>query len=89
MSEEVDPKVKAEFEEAVKRVNKLPNQPPEVLLEMYGFYKQALKGDVQDKRLGRMNIKARYKYDAWASRTGMSREEAMKSYIDLINKLKG
>ncbi|MFX0182127.1 MAG: acyl-CoA-binding protein [Candidatus Hodarchaeota archaeon] len=89
MSEEIDPKVKAEFEEAVKNANNLPNQSPEVLLEMYGLYKQALEGDVQGKRPGRMNIKARYKYDAWASKTGITREEAMKSYIDLINKLKG
>jgi acyl-CoA-binding protein len=71
----------------VKRTNNLPNQPSNVLLEMYGFYKQALKGDVQGKRPGRINIKARYNYDAWAFRTGMLKEEAMKSYIDLIKKL--
>jgi carboxylesterase len=89
MSEEVDPTVIAEFDEAVEKANKLPNQPPEVLLEMYGLYKQALKGDIEGKRPGRMNIKARYKYDAWASRKGMSKKEAMISYIDLIKKLEG
>ncbi|MFX0151710.1 MAG: acyl-CoA-binding protein [Candidatus Hodarchaeota archaeon] len=89
MSEKINPSVKAEFDEAVEKANKLPNQPPEVLLEMYGLYKQALKGDIEGKRPGRMNIKARYKYDAWASRKGMSKEEAMKTYIDLIKKLEG
>lgn len=76
-----------EFEKAVKRANNLPNQPPEVLLEMYGLYKQALNGDVTGERPGRMKLRARYKYDAWASRKGMSREDAMKSYIKLIEKL--
>lgn len=79
--------IKSEFGKAVERANDLPNQPPEILLEMYGLYKQALVGDVTGKRPGRVKIKARYKYDAWASRKGMSQEEAMKSYIELIEKL--
>lgn len=87
MSEEVDPEVKTAFDQAVQRVNNLPNQPPENLLEIYGLYKQALKGDVTGKRPGRLNMKARYKYDAWASRKGMSQEDAMKAYIELIQKL--
>jgi acyl-CoA-binding protein len=85
MSDDVE--IKTKFEDAVKRSNNLPNQPPEVLLKMYGFYKQALNGDVTGKRPGRINLKARYKFDAWESNKGMSREEAMKSYIDLINDL--
>ena len=79
--------IKSEFEKAVQRANNLPNQPPEILLEMYGLYKQALEGDVTGKRPGRVKIKARYKYDAWASRKGISQEEAMKLYIELIEKL--
>ncbi|MFX0095047.1 MAG: acyl-CoA-binding protein [Candidatus Hodarchaeota archaeon] len=87
MTEKIDPKIQSEFENAVERANKLPNQPPETLLEMYGLYKQALKGDVTGERPGRMNVKARYKYDAWASRKGISKEDAMKAYIELIKKL--
>jgi len=87
LSEEIDPSIKAKFEEVVQRAKKLPNQPPEVLLEMYGLYKQALKGDVTGKRPGRIKIRERYKYEAWTSRKGMSQEEAMKVYIELIEKL--
>ncbi len=87
MSEEIDSSIKTKFEEIVQRANKLPNQPPEVLLEMYGLYKQALKGDVTGKRPGRIKIRERYKFDAWASRKGMSQEEAMNAYIELIEKL--
>ncbi len=87
MSEETNSTIKSKFDETVQRANNLPNQPPEVLLEMYGLYKQALMGDVSGKRPGRVKVKARYKYDAWASRKGMSREDAMKAYIELIEKL--
>ncbi|MFX1511711.1 MAG: acyl-CoA-binding protein [Promethearchaeota archaeon] len=87
MPEEVDPTIKTEFDDVVERSKNLPNQPPQVMLEMYGLYKQALKGDVTGDRPGRMDIRGRYKYDAWASRKGMSAEDAMKAYIELIKKL--
>lgn len=83
----MDRSIKAEFDEILLRAKNLPNQSPEVLLEMYGLFKQAHEGDISGKRPGRMNIKARYKYDSWASRKGMSKEEAMKEYIELIKKL--
>lgn len=89
MSEEKIPNIKTEFDDAVQRANNLPNQPPEILLEMYGLYKQALVGDVTGKKPGRVKLKARYKYEAWASRKGMSKEEAMKAYIELIQRLEG
>ncbi|MFX1251428.1 MAG: acyl-CoA-binding protein [Promethearchaeota archaeon] len=87
MSEDVDPAIKSEFEDALERVKNLPNQPPQALLELYGLYKQALKGDVTGKRPGGMKLKERYKFDAWASKKGMSKEDAMKAYIEFVNKL--
>ncbi|MFW9903315.1 MAG: acyl-CoA-binding protein [Candidatus Thorarchaeota archaeon] len=87
MSKDQNSSLKIKFNSAVNRANDLLNQPPEILLKMYGLYKQALMGDITGKRPGRVKIKARYKYDAWASRKGMSQEEAMKSYIELIEKL--
>ena len=87
ISDQKDISIKAKFEEILIRAKNLPNQSPEVLLEMYGLYKQANEGDVSGKRPGRINLKARYKYDSWASRKGMFKEEAMKAYIELINKL--
>ncbi len=87
MSNEIDPRIKSDFEDAVQRARNLPNQPPDVLLEMYGLYKQALEGDVTKKRPGPLKIQDRYKYDAWASRKGMLKEDAMQAYIELIKKL--
>lgn len=87
LSEEVNSPLKTAFEEALKRADKLPEQPTNIQLEMYGLYKQALFGNVTGERPGRMNVRARAKYDAWASRKDMSKETAMKEYIDLITKL--
>lgn len=55
--------------------------------KLYGLYKQALVGDVTKKTPGPLNIKDRYKYDAWAFRKRMTKQNAMKAYIELIQKL--
>jgi len=87
MSNEINPRIKSDFEDAVQRARNLPNQPPDVLLELYGLYKQALEGDVTKKKPGPLNIQGRYKYDAWASQKGKSKEDAMQAYVKLIKKL--
>ncbi len=87
MNPETNPEIKTEFENALKRANDLPNQGPKVLLELYGLFKQANKGDITGEKPGRLEFKAKAKYDAWASRKGMSQEEAMKAYSELVTKL--
>ena len=60
-----------EFEAAIARVNGLPKTPPnDVLLKLYGLYKQATAGDVSGKRPGMLDVRGRAKYDAWAGRAG-------------------
>jgi diazepam-binding inhibitor (GABA receptor modulator, acyl-CoA-binding protein) len=54
-----------EFEAAVKRVNGLPSAPPNnVMLDLYGLYKQATVGDATGKRPGITDLRGRAKYDA-------------------------
>ncbi|TFG05618.1 MAG: acyl-CoA-binding protein [Promethearchaeota archaeon] len=79
--------LKSEFEEAIARSDKLPKQPVDTQLELYGLYKQALFGDVTGERPGRLKVKDRAKFDNWESRKGMLKEDAMKAYITLIEKL--
>lgn len=80
--------VQAEFETAVARVNGLARAPGnDVLLALYGLYKQATAGDATGKRPGMMDLRGRAKYDAWAGRKGMSREDAMRAYIEAAGKL--
>jgi len=79
--------LQAEFDEAVTRSKSLPSQPNDTLLELYGLYKQATKGDATGKRPGMFDMVGRAKYDAWASRSGITNEEAMRTYVDLVGSL--
>ncbi len=79
----------AEFDQALKDVKTLPDQPPETLLELYGLFKQATAGDVSGKRPGMLDFKGRAKYDAWVSRKGMSKDQAMDEYVSVVDRLKG
>ena len=45
---------------------------------------QATKGDVQGAQPWMINVEARAKWDWWAKLKGMSKEEAMEKYIDLL-----
>lgn len=71
---------------AVKTLAKPPGN--DELLALYAFYKQATVGDATGERPGMMDVTGRAKYDAWAGRKGMGREEAMTSYAALVEKLK-
>ena len=45
---------------------------------------QATKGDVQGSQPWAVQLEARAKWDWWAKLKGMSKEEAMEKYIDLL-----
>jgi acyl-CoA-binding protein len=75
------------FETATERAASLPHQPNDVLLDLYGLYKQATEGDVAGDRPRAFDFKAAAKYDAWLRRRGMSRDGAMQAYIDLVDRL--
>jgi acyl-CoA-binding protein len=76
-----------EFDEALEKVKTLPDQPPDVLLELYGLFKQSTAGDVSGKRPGMLDFKGRAKHDAWATRKGMSKDAAMDAYVATVERL--
>lgn len=79
-----------EFDTAAAAVQKLPKTPSnDVLLELYGLFKQASTGDATGKRPGMMNVRGRAKFDAWAARKGMSQEDARTAYVKLVSTLTG
>ena len=81
--------LKAQFKKASEEVQDLESRPSnDVLLKLYALYKQATEGDVQGKRPGMMDIKGRAKFDAWAAIEGLSAEDAMQEYVDLVESLK-
>lgn len=74
-----------EFQTAVVNSKQLPDQSNENLLKLYSLYKQATEGDVNiDKPDNFFDFKGIAKYNAWEELKGMSREEAMQKYIDLV-----
>jgi diazepam-binding inhibitor (GABA receptor modulating acyl-CoA-binding protein) len=51
------------------------------------LFKQATVGDVNTARPGIFALKDRYKWDAWKANEGLSKEEAEKLYIALVDEL--
>ncbi|XP_019747644.1 acyl-CoA-binding protein homolog isoform X2 [Hippocampus comes] len=78
----------AEFEKAAEDVKNLKTRPSDQeLLDLYGLYKQAVVGDINTERPGLFDMKGKAKWDAWNSRKGMSKDEAMSAYIALAKEL--
>ena len=76
------------FDDAQGRVKKLSKTPSnDALLELYGLYKQATSGDAQGKRPGMFDLRGRAKFDAWTSRKGMTRDQAMEAYVKVVDRL--
>lgn len=95
MSNEINPELYSLFEEMIKRVNSLRGTKAdlsnEVLLQLYGLYKQVKEGDVDvNKEPSWLNVKERAKFNARKVCLGLSRTEAMERYIDVgMNVLNG
>ena len=58
--------------------------PSDILLELYGLYKQATIGDVATDRPSMFYYIERSKWDAWDKQSGLTKESAMKLYIKTI-----
>lgn len=77
-----------DFAGAQARVKALSKTPaPDELLELYALYKQATAGDATGERPGMLDFKGRAKYDAWVSRRGLSKEDAMGAYGAVVERL--
>ena len=82
--------VKVLFDQATEESQNLSERPSnETLLQLYALYKQATEGDVHvDPPSNPFDFVSKAKYDAWAGLKGKTKEDAMKEYVHLINKLK-
>ncbi|XP_072515185.1 acyl-CoA-binding domain-containing protein 7 [Salminus brasiliensis] len=73
-----------EFEQYADDVKKVKTRPTDQeLLDMYGLYKQAIVGDINIDKPGMTDLKGKAKWEAWNSRKGMSKDDAMTAYIAL------
>lgn len=77
--------LQTEFDAAQAASKNLEERPDNMtLLEIYALYKQATAGDVTGERPGFTDMVGRAKFDAWDGVKGLSKDEAMQKYIDLI-----
>jgi acyl-CoA-binding protein len=78
-----------DFQNAVNASKELTKRPSnEELLELYALFKQATDGDVSGDRPGGFDFKAIAKFDAWAEKKGLGKEQAMQNYVALVARLK-
>lgn len=80
--------LKERFEAAKQKVMTLTEKPGnEVMLGLYALNKQATIGDINIDPPKMFDFVAAAKYNAWKSKTGMSKEDAMNKYIELVQSL--
>jgi len=82
--------INSQFEQAAAAVKSLPEKPDNnTLLQLYALFKQGSAGDVSGEKPGFFDFVAVAKYEAWEKLKGLSAEDAMNQYIDLVRKLGG
>jgi diazepam-binding inhibitor (GABA receptor modulating acyl-CoA-binding protein) len=78
------------FEQATVAAKSLPNRPDnDTLLKLYALFKQGSSGDVSGDKPGFFDFVATAKYEAWEGLKGISSDDAMQQYIDLVKNLGG
>lgn len=80
--------LKTAFEQAVADSKNLTERPDNAtLLKLYALYKQGSSGDNTEPKPSFSEMVARAKWDAWSKLKGVTQDEAMQQYIDLIGSL--
>ncbi|MEN9437915.1 MAG: hypothetical protein RIR09_2570 [Pseudomonadota bacterium] len=80
--------LKKQFEAAVANSKNLSERPDNsTMLKIYALYKQATVGDNAEKKPGFTDMVGRAKWDAWNGFKGVSNDDAMQQYVDLIESL--
>ncbi len=82
------PDLKTQFEQAKEAVTALAERPDnETLLRLYALYKQGSEGDIKAARPGFFDFVGNAKFEAWEKLKGMTANEAMQKYVDLVKTL--
>ena len=77
-----------QFEQAAEHVQQLDKRPDnDTLLKLYALYKQGSEGDLKRTQPGFFDFVGTAKHEAWAMLNGVSKEEAMRRYIALVQQL--
>ncbi|XP_075683768.1 LOW QUALITY PROTEIN: acyl-CoA-binding domain-containing protein 7 [Rhinoderma darwinii] len=78
----------ADFDKAAEDIKKLKTKPTDdEMKEIYGLYKQSTVGDINIECPGMLDLKGKAKWEAWNSKKGLSKEDAMSAYVSKANEL--
>ena len=78
-----------QFSRASEEVTALSKAPDNLeKLRLYGLFKQATQGDCTGARPSMIDFVSRAKYDSWHGLEGISSEDAMQQYVDLVEQMK-
>lgn len=76
------------FQAAADRAKTLKSSPTnDELLELYALFKQGTAGDVTGDRPGMLKMVERAKFDAWAKKKGLGKDDAKAKYAALVDGL--
>ncbi|NLP57605.1 acyl-CoA-binding protein [Lutibacter sp. B1] len=83
MDEQLDIKFQKAYEISSKTDRKLP---PDVMLKIYAYYKQATRGNNYSEPSGDEELRNAFKLNAWIQLSHLTEDEAKQEYINLVNK---
>ena len=76
------------FQAAMNKVTKLVEEPEnEQKLQLYALYKQSTVGKCDSKQPGMFDVIAKFKWEAWSKLGNLSKEDAMKKYVETVEDL--
>lgn len=80
--------LRREFEQAAEDIQRHGKRPDnDTLLKLYALYKQGSEGDLSGAPPGFFDFIGTSKHEAWGKLHGVSEEDAMRRYIDLVQQL--
>ena len=75
------------FLKAVEDIREAKDLDNDTLLSLYGYYKQATHGNCNITEPYRIYYREHAKYEAWNNNKDMTKEDAMKYYVRLVNNI--
>jgi len=78
-----------EFDEAATKVRRLSSVDPEILLQLYGLFKQATTGDLNPTQSKPSDFLGGKKWEKRTQLIGMDPKQAETDYVDLANTVTG
>lgn len=74
-----------EFQEAFNKASQMTQPlPPDVMLRLYAYYKQATFGTSNYKN-DNFDLRNAFKFNAWIQISHFTQDEAKKKYIETVN----